>query len=77
MSLDIQKTKIDLIQWLTTIDNAEILKKIKSIKESEIEAEWYSLSENERKSIDKGLEDVKTGNTIPHSDLKKIYEKYL
>lgn len=77
MRFDIQDTKIDLIQWLTTIDNVDVLKKIKSIKESEIETEWTKVSAKEKKSIEKGLKDVKLGNTKPHAEVKKIYEKYL
>jgi len=37
----------------------------------------YELSEAERKSIEEGLEDLKNGNVIPHSEAKKVYEKWL
>ncbi|MGB1018909.1 MAG: hypothetical protein ACPGVH_07550 [Chitinophagales bacterium] len=77
MAFDIQNTKIDLIQWLTTIEDSEILKVLKKIKDSELQSEWTSLSEEEKKSIEKGLQDIKQRKTTPHSEVRKIYEKYL
>ena len=77
MAFDIQNTKIDLIQWLTTIEDSEILKLVKEIKDSELESDWSSLSDEEKQSIEKGLQDIKQGKTTPHSEVRKIYEKYL
>ncbi|MGB0886272.1 MAG: hypothetical protein ACPGR5_07585 [Chitinophagales bacterium] len=77
MAFDIQNTKIDLIQWLTTIEDSEILKVLKKFKDSELQSEWTSLSEEEKQSIEKGLQDIKQGKTTPHSEVRKIYEKYL
>jgi len=77
MSIDIQNTKIELIQWLTTIENAKVLQKLNEIKNAELANYWDLLSEEETKSIEKGLKDSKNSNTVRHSEAKKLYEKYL
>lgn len=77
MSLDIQNTKIDLINWLTSIEDMDLLQKIKSIQESELKEDWATMSADEKKSIEKGLADLSEGNFKLHSEAKKLYEKYL
>lgn len=40
--------------------------------------DWSNeLSEAEKKYIDKGILDAENGNLTPHSEAKKIYEKWL
>ncbi|MCF8459863.1 MAG: hypothetical protein K9G46_04000 [Flavobacteriales bacterium] len=73
MALNVQNTKIELIQWLTTVDDIDVLKKLLDFRNSST----YELSEAERKSIEEGLEDLKNGEVIPHSEAKKTYEKWL
>lgn len=70
--MDIQTTKLEIMQLLLQTEEESILEKIKNIfKEKNI------LSEKEQKSIDLGLEDAKNEKLVPHSEAKKIYEKYL
>lgn len=38
---------------------------------------WTSVSVEEKQSIEKGFQDIKQGNTVPHSEVRKFYEKYL
>lgn len=73
MALNVQNTKIELIRWLTTVEDADMLKKLIEFRDSSI----YELSEAERQSIEEGLEDLKKGDVIPHSEVKKAYEKWL
>lgn len=35
------------------------------------------VSEEERQSIERGLEDSKNGRVTPHSEVRKRYEKWL
>lgn len=66
--------------------NKKELAKIKAIlKAVEIdfveespEEDWYDeLSDTEKKSIEFGLEDIKKGRVVAHSEVKKLYEKWL
>ena len=73
MALNVQNTKIELIQWLTTVEDIGVLKKLLYFRNSS----KYELSEAEHLSIEEGLEDLKKGDIIPHSEARKTYEKWL
>ena len=66
--------------------NKKELAKIKAIlKAVEIDfieeipdEDWYDeLSDAEKKSIGLGLEDIEEGRVVAHSEVKKLYEKWL
>ena len=38
---------------------------------------WSNLSEDERKSIEQGILDADSGKLNPHSEARKLYEKWL
>ncbi len=66
--------------------NKKELAKIKAIlKAVEIdfveeipEEDWYDeLSDAEKKSIELGLKDIEEGRVVAHSEVKKLYEKWL
>jgi len=76
--MDIQAEKLELIKMLVTIQNTSILKKIKKLLEKEQSDDFfYNLNKEQIASIERGLEEVKKGKTIPHEKAKKRYEKWL
>ncbi|MVN20666.1 hypothetical protein [Mucilaginibacter arboris] len=76
-NLNIQNKKIELIQWLSTIEDISILNKIIELRKQQ-NKDWYnSISENEKESIEKGLQDAESGKLNPHSTARKLYEKWL
>jgi hypothetical protein len=77
MEVNIQNAKIDLIQWLTTIEDSSIIQKIMELRNTEKEDWWKKISETEKKSIELGISDADNGNLVSHSEAKKIYEKWL
>ena len=77
MELNLQSAKIELIQWLTTIDNASVLQKIIEIRKKENKDWWDSISEDERKSINEGIKDADSGRLKSNSEARAIYEKWL
>ena len=77
MAIDLENKKIELIQWLSTLDNEIIIDKLMKLRESE-EADWWNeISEGEKESIEKGIEDADSGNLKPQSEVRKLYEKWL
>lgn len=76
MDLDIKDAKIELIQWLATLNDVNMIQKLIVLKQ-ENQDWWNSVSDAEKKSIDKGLSDAKNGNLKPHTSAKKVYEKWL
>ena len=59
--LNIQSKKLELIQWLSTIEDLSVLNKIIDLKKQENKDWWNSISENEKQSIEKGLQDAEAG----------------
>lgn len=77
MDIDLQNKKIELIQWLSTLNDESIIEKIMKLRETE-KTDWLNeISKEERKSIDKGIQDADSGNLKSHSEAKKFYEKWL
>lgn len=77
MELDIQNKKIELIQWLTTLEDMLVIQKIMELKKNESADWWHEISETEKDSILKGITDADNGKLKPNSEAKKIYEKWL
>ena len=77
MEANIQSIKIELIQWLTTLDDRSIIQKVIELRKNNTTNWWEELSKEERKSIEQGLSDAKEGKFVHHSEVRKVYEKWL
>ena len=77
MDMNIQNSKIELIQWLTTLNDKSLIEKILDLKKSESKDWWNDISEAEKESIEKGILDADKGKLKSHSEARKIYEKWL
>lgn len=77
MEVNIQNAKIDLIQWLTTLEDGNIIQKIIDLRNNETKDWWNEISEAEKESIEAGIADANNGKVKPHSEAKKIYGKWL
>ncbi|MHA7862745.1 hypothetical protein [Flagellimonas marinaquae] len=77
MDINIQNKKIELIQWLSTLNDESIIEKIIKLRDREKVDWWEELSKEEKDSISKGIKDADSGNTQPHSNVKKLYGKWL
>lgn len=73
--MNIQAAKLELIQWLSTIDNPVIIEKIRAIRNSEKEDWWNQLSSHEKESINKGIEDADAGKLNDHEEARKLFLK--
>lgn len=77
MEMNLQTKKLELIQWLSTIDNPSIIEKILAIRNNEKEDWWENLSALEKESINRGFEDADAGKLKDHDQARKIYGKWL
>jgi hypothetical protein len=77
VELKLQNKKLELIQWLSTIEDTTIIEKIMDLRKKESTDWWNSISEAEKKSINKGLKDAEGGKLKSHSSARKLYEKWL
>lgn len=69
--------KLELIQWLSTIEDSSIIEKIMDLRKKESKDWWNSISETEKESIELGLKDAESGKLNPHSKARELYEKWL
>lgn len=74
--MNIQEEKLNLIQWISSVDNTTIIKKLKEIKTDYLKSENYKddLKEAELQSIQRGLQDIKEGNVHSHDTVRQLYE---
>jgi predicted transcriptional regulator len=66
MNISIEKKNI--IQWIQGIDDEKIIEKILSFKEKN------EVSSFEKQLIQKGLNDVESGNVSSHEEVKKRFD---
>ena len=69
--------KIELIQWLSTLEDNSIIEKLLKFRKEETKDWWDTISEDEKKSIEKGISEANEGKLEPHSTVRAIYEKWL
>ena len=67
--------KLELIEWLTKLNDADTLDFLKIVKESQKENQdwWLDLTTEQKKGIERGLRDISLGKVTPHSE---IVDKY-
>lgn len=69
--------KLELIQWLSTLEDASIIKKRIQFRKEETKDWWNSISEEEKKSIEKGISQADNEELKPHSEARQLYRKWL
>ncbi len=75
--LNIQSKKLELIQWLSTLEDLSVLNKILDLKKQETKDWWKLISDEEKQSIENGLEDADAGKLNSHSKARQFYDKWL
>jgi hypothetical protein len=68
---------LELIQWLSSIEDSTIIEKIMTLRKKETKDWWNSISESEKLANDNGIKEADLGKLSPHSNARKIYEKWL
>ncbi len=77
MDANLQDKKIELIQWLSTLNDMNIINKILKLREKEKADWWNEISTEERASIEKGITDAEAGKLTSQTEVKKLYGKWL
>lgn len=75
--MNIQNKKLELIQWLSTVEDSGILEKIMALRKKESKDWWNLISEKEKDAIEQGLKDADSGKLKPHTNARKLYENWL
>lgn len=77
VNINLLNTKLELIQWLSTIEDSSIIEKIMDLRKKESIDWWNLISENEKQSIELGINNAESGKLNSHSKARKLYEKWL
>lgn len=70
--MNIETIKIDLVQRLLTIESEEVLHEIEKILDRDI-----AVNPALQEAIREGLENINKGETQPHSEVRKMYDKWV
>jgi hypothetical protein len=64
--------KLELIEWLTKLEDDETLDYLKVVKDSKVSHDdwWYELSIDQKAGIERGLKDIDSGRVTPHDKVK-------
>lgn len=77
--MNIQTEKLDLIEWISKLNDTIIIDKLRELKDDYSKSKdwWETLKKEELDSINRGLKDFEEGRTHSHDTARKVYEKYL
>ena len=67
--MDIQEEKINLIYWLSNINDTKVINQIKAIQIDNEESDIYCLSSDEKRAIEKGLKQIGEGKVKSHDSV--------
>jgi len=69
--MDLQTSKVELVKMILSIENQSVLDKIMHLLKSEKSDFWLDLSQNERKNIQLGINQLNKGEGIELKDFVK------
>ena len=67
--------KLELIQWLTRLEDGETLDYLKIVKDSrETRSDWrHDLTDDQKAGIERGLADIDAGKVHSHEEVRLKY----
>ncbi|MEI6436543.1 MAG: hypothetical protein WCP32_17080 [Bacteroidota bacterium] len=78
--MDLSAEKLDIIQRICEIQDNDLIDLIKNIilVPDIAKSDWWSyVSQEEKDSINRGIDDLQHGKIHPHEQIRKKYEKWL
>lgn len=73
--MGLERRKLSLINWISSLKDEGLLKRIDSIR-SEESNWWEQISNEERAEIELGLSQLDKGEYIPHEQVMKKYSRW-
>ena len=73
--MGLEAIKLELIEWLTKLDDQETIEYLKIVKDSRsTNLDWWNeLTDEQQKGIERGLKDIEEGKITSHEDIIKKY----
>ncbi|WP_116786911.1 hypothetical protein [Flavobacterium psychrotrophum] len=76
VELQIEKKKLELIQWLSTVEDMTVIDQIAALRNRQKDW-WEDISLDERKAVEQGIAEADAGKLNPNSEARKLYAKWL
>ena len=73
--MDIEATKLELIQLVLQTQKKSVLEQVKSVFEAQSGDWWDDLTDQDKKEIELGLQDLENENVVDHEQVKEIFSK--
>lgn len=73
--MNIQGEKLDIIQWLASVNDIRIIKQFILLKRSNEDTTFINLTQAEKDAIDEGLQSIKDGRFKSHEEVTEITKK--
>lgn len=74
--MDIRAEKLQLIEWLAKLNNANVLKRFIALKNEQEKDWWDHLSKEEKKEIEEGLTQADRNEVVSHKQVMARYKKW-
>jgi len=72
--MGLEAIKLELIEWLTKLEDADTIEYLKVIKDSKLENDWWQdLTPKQKDGIERGLKDIDQGRVTSHEEVKKRF----
>lgn len=75
--MNIEATKLELMNLLLNTQKESVLEKIKDIFRQEASQDWWEeLSKEEHQDIEVGLKEAENGQVKSHRDVMKLFDEW-
>ncbi len=76
--MNLQAKKLELVQQILNIETPSLLEKLSVFLKKEVKTDWWDeIPESVQKSIEKGKEQARKGEIVPHEVvMNQFKEKY-
>jgi len=72
--MGLEAIKLELIEWLTKLEDADTIEYLKVVKDSKSETDWWEdLTPEQKNGIERGLKDIDEGRVTSHEEVKKRF----
>jgi hypothetical protein len=73
--MNIEAQKVRLIEHIVQVDDPSVIDQINAILEQGEHDFYDELTDEQRTSVRQGLAQVASDETIPHTEVKKLYQQ--
>jgi predicted transcriptional regulator len=74
--MDIQVEKLNLIKWLTEVNEPSVIEQFIALKNERQKDWWDEISDDEKVEIDKGLAEADKDDILSYEEVMANYQKW-